>query len=76
MAASIGGYAFVGVRYGLGVWGWVGTALVLALMAGYAVAAGLLLRQPGVALPGMLGAVLIVVAWLAPGYSRYASSSW
>jgi hypothetical protein len=47
-------------------------AVVLVLLAGYTLVASLLLRQPGVALPGLLGGLFIALTWLAPaGYTFY-----
>jgi len=57
-------YAFLGVRYGLGVWDWVFAAIALVLLACYALVASVLLRQPGVALPGLLGGLLVGLMWL------------
>jgi len=68
-AGSAGVYAFVGVRYGLEAWGWVFAAIVLVLLACYTLVASVLLRQPGVALPGLLGGLLAALTWLAPGYT-------
>ena len=68
-AGSAGLYACVGVRYGLGAWGWVFAVVPLVLLASYALVSSVLLRQPCVVLPGLLGGVLVALAWLAPGYS-------
>jgi hypothetical protein len=57
-------YGFLGVRYGLGVWDWVFVAISLVLLAGYALVASVLLRQPGVALPGLFGGLLVALMWL------------
>ena len=51
-AGAAGLYAAVAVRYGLGARGWVFAAIMLVFLAGYTLAAGVLLRRPGVALPG------------------------
>jgi hypothetical protein len=70
-AGSAGLYASVGVRYGLEAWGWVFAAIALVLLASYTLVASVLLRQPGVALPGLLGGLFIALTWLAPGYTFY-----
>jgi hypothetical protein len=71
-AGSAGVYASVALRYRLGAWSWVFAAVVLVLLAGCALAAGLVMRQPGVALPGLLGGLLVALAWMAPyGFTFY-----
>src|SRR6185437_10920525 len=72
VAGSVGLYAFVGVRYGLGAADWVFAAIALVLLVSYTLAASVLLRQPDVALPGLLGGLLIAPIWLAPsGFTFY-----
>jgi hypothetical protein len=71
VVGSVGLYAFVGVRYGLLAWDWVFAAVALVLLVSYTLAASMLLRQPRVALPGLLGGLLIAAIWLAPGYTFY-----
>jgi len=68
-AGSLGLYASVGVRYGLQAWGWVFAAVPLVLLASYTLVVTVLLRQPGIALPGLLGGLFVALAWLAPGYT-------
>ena len=58
---SVGVYASVAIRYGLGVGDWVAAAILIVLLAGYLLAASALLRRPGVVLPGLLGGLF--VAW-------------
>jgi hypothetical protein len=71
-AGSAGLYAFVGVRYRLGVGDWVFAAIALVLLAGYALVASVLLRQPGVALPGLMGGLLVALTWLVlSGHTFY-----
>jgi len=65
-AGSAGLYASVGASYGLGTGDWVMAAIALVLLAGYILAASVLLRRPGVALPGLLGGLLVALAWLVP----------
>ena len=67
VVGAAGMYAFVGVRYGLQAGDWAYAAVALVLLAGYAVAASVLARQPGIAVPGLLGGLLLAVVWLAPG---------
>jgi hypothetical protein len=69
-AASAGLYASVGARFGLGTGDWVIAAIALALLAGYTLTASVLLRRPGIAFPGLLGGLLVALAWLVPyGFS-------
>ena len=71
-AGAAGLYAATIVRYRLGAGDWVFAAVVLVILAGYALVASVLLRQPGVALPGLLGGLFIALTWLAPaGYTFY-----
>jgi hypothetical protein len=71
-AGSAGVYASVALRYGLGAWSWVFAAVVLVLLAGCTLAAGVMMRQPGIALPGLLGGLLVALAWLVPyGFTFY-----
>jgi hypothetical protein len=57
-------------------------AVVLVLLAGCTLAAGVMMRQPGIALPGLLGGLLVALAWLVPyGFTFYGlivavSPSW
>jgi hypothetical protein len=68
-AGSAGVYASVTLRYGLGAGSWV---IVLVLLAGCTLAAGVTMRQPGVAVPGLLGGLLVALAWLVPyGFTFY-----
>ena len=71
-AATAGLGGAVVVRYGLGTGGWVTAAVMLIFLAGFALAASVLLRRPGIALPGLLGGLLVAVAWLAmSGFTFY-----
>ncbi len=71
-AGAAGVYAAVAVRYRLGAGGWAWALIVLLFLAGFTLAAATLLRRPGVALPGLLGGLLVTVAWLAlSGFTFY-----
>jgi len=71
-AGAAGLYAALAVRYGLGAWSWVFAAVVLVLLAGCTLAACVLVRQPGIAVPGLLGGLLVALAWLVPyGFTFY-----
>ena len=63
-AASFAIYASLTVQYGLGVGGWIGLAVVLAICVGYLLGASALLRRPGIALPGLLGGVFATAVGL------------
>jgi len=69
---SVGLYASVAIRYGLGVGDWVAAAILVVFLAGYLLAASALLRRPGVAIPGLLGGLFVALAWLAMrGFTFY-----
>ena len=71
-AGSAALYASVVARYDLGAGDWVLAAIALVLMAGYTLVAGVQLRRPGVALPGLLGGLLVALAWVVPyGFTFY-----
>lgn len=62
---SVGLYASVRIRYGLGAGNWVVVAIVLIILLTFALATIALLRRPGVAAPGLLGGLFVALAWLA-----------
>ena len=64
-AGAAGVSAVVALRYRLVAGEWVFAAVALALLAGYTLAAATLLRRPRIALPGLLGGLFTVLAWLA-----------
>ena len=69
---AAGVYAAVAVRYRLGAGGWVWAAIVLVFLVSFTLAAATLLRRPRVALPGLLGGLLVALAWLAvSGFTFY-----
>lgn len=63
-AGSAGLCAFAGARYGLEAGDWVFAAVPLVFLAGYALVACVLVRQPRVATGGLLGGLLVALAWL------------
>ena len=66
-AGGLGVFAFASIHYGLGrsAGTWIGAAILFAILAGYLLAGGSLLRRPGVAGPGLAGGLLVAAAWLA-----------
>jgi hypothetical protein len=71
-AGSAGVYASLVVRYGLGAGDWIYAAIALVLLVTYTMGACLLLRRPGVTVPGLLCGLFVAVAWLAPkGFTFY-----
>jgi len=71
-AAGAGLYAWTGVRYGLGTSDWVLAAIALVVAVGYILVVGVQVRRPGVVLPGLVGGLLVAVAWLVPnGFTFY-----
>ena len=71
-AGAAGVYAAVAVRYRLGVGGWIFAAIALVFLVSFTLAAATLLRRPVVALPGLLGGLVVALAWLAmQGFTFY-----
>ena len=71
-AGAAGVYAAVAVRYRLGGGDWVFAVITLVFLAGFTLAAATLLRRPGVALPGLLGGLVVALTWLAmQGFTFY-----
>jgi hypothetical protein len=73
-AGADGLYAAEVIRYRVGGGGWVFAAIALVFLASFTLGASLLLRRPAVAVPGLLGGLLVALAWLAmQGFSFYGS---
>ena len=75
-AGGLGVFAFASIHYGMGrsVGTWVFAAILFAILAGYLLAGGSLLRRPGVAGPGLVGGLFVAAAWLAVsgwGFGRF-----
>ena len=71
-AGAAGVYAAVAVRYRLGGGDWIFAVIELTIVAGFILAAAILLRRPGVALPGLLGGLVVALTWLAmQGFTFY-----
>jgi hypothetical protein len=74
-AVAAGGaalYASVVARYDLGAGEWVFAVIALVLLAGHTLVVGVQVRRPGVALPGLLGGLIVALAWVAPrGFTFY-----
>jgi hypothetical protein len=69
---SLGLYADVVIRNRLGIGNWVAAAITLTFLVGLIVAGSVLLRRPGVAVPGFLGGLFVALAWLAmSGFTFY-----
>ena len=62
---SLGVYASVIIRYRLGASSLIGAAIVATFLLSFVLAAVVLLRRPGVAVPGLLGGLVVAVAWMA-----------
>jgi hypothetical protein len=70
--SSVGLYASVAIRYGLGAGDWVQAAILVVFLNGYLLAASALLRRPGVTLPGLLGGLFVALASLTVhGFTFY-----
>ena len=71
-AGAAGVYAAVAVRYRLGAGGWILAAIALVFLVSFTLAAVILLRRPGLALPGLLGGLFVTLTWLAlSGFTFY-----
>ena len=71
-AGAAGVYAAVAVRYRLGAGGWIFAAIALVFLVSFTLAAATLLRRPGIALPGLLGGLVVTLTWLAlSGFTFY-----
>ena len=69
---AIGVYAAVALRYRLDAGAWVFAAIALVFLVGFTLAAVILLRRPGLALPGLLGGLFVTLTWLAlSGFTFY-----
>ena len=69
---SFGLYADVIIRHRLGIADWIGAAITLTFLASLIAAASVLLRRPGLTVPGILGGLFVAVAWLAmSGFTFY-----
>lgn len=64
-AGSVGLYAGMAVRYGLGIGDWIWVAILTVFVLGAVLGASALVRRPGVVLPGLLGGLFIAVIFLA-----------
>jgi hypothetical protein len=62
---GLGVYASVIVRYGLGSKSLVGVAIVSIFLLSFVLAALVLLRRPGIAVPGLLGGLFAGLVWVA-----------
>jgi hypothetical protein len=68
LAVAIGGlgvYASVIVRYRLGASSLIGAGIVAVFLLGFVLAALVLLRRPGIAVPGLMGGLCAALVWLA-----------
>jgi hypothetical protein len=73
LAASAAGlYGSLAVRDGLGTGAWVFAVIMLVFLVSFTLAAIVLLRRPGVAVPGLLGGLFVTLVWLAmSGFTFY-----
>ena len=71
-AGAAGVYVSVALRYRLGAGDWVFAVIALMFLVSFTLAAATLLRRPGIALPGLLGGLLVALTWLAlSGFTFY-----
>ena len=73
-AGAAGLYGSVVVRYRLGVGDRVFAVIMLVFLASFTLAASVLLRRPGIAVPGLLGGLFVTLVWLAmQGFTFYGA---
>ena len=73
-AGAAGLYGWVAVRHGLGAGDWVWAVIMLVFLVSFTLAASVLLRCPGVAVPGLLGGLFVALVWLAMrGFTFYGA---
>jgi hypothetical protein len=63
-AGSVVLYGTMADHYRLGGGAWIVAAILTVVVTGVFLGASALLRRPGVALPGLFGALIIAVSWL------------
>ena len=64
-AASLGIYTGMAVAYQFGIGGWIAITVDLLICVGFLLGASALLRRPGIAMPGLLGGLVVTVVTLA-----------
>jgi hypothetical protein len=62
--ASVGLYTSVAIHYRLAAGDWVAAGILTVFVTGVLLGASALVRRPGVAIPGLLGGLIITVTWL------------
>jgi len=62
---ALGLYGSVILRYRLGASSLIGAAIAATFLLSFVLAAVVLLRRPGVAVPGLLGGLFVALAWVA-----------
>ncbi len=63
-AGAVGLYGGIAAHYQLGGGDWIAAAILTAFVIGVLLGASALVRRPGVAIPGLLGGLFIIVTWL------------
>lgn len=64
-AGSVGLYAWVAVHYRLAGGDWIAGGILTVFVIGVLLGGSSLVRRPGVAIPGLLGGLIVVLVWLA-----------
>ena len=64
-AGSVGLYASVAVHYRLAGGDWIAGGILTVFVIGVLLGGSSLVRRPGVAIPGLLGGLIVVLVWLA-----------
>jgi hypothetical protein len=63
-AGAVGLYGAMAVHYRLGGGDWIAVGILTVFVIGVFLGASALVRRPGVAIPGLLGGLIIALVWL------------
>src|SRR5450432_873209 len=70
--ASVGLYISVAIHYRLATGDWVAAGILTVFVTGVLLGASALVRRPGVAIPGLLGGLVVALVWLTlSGFTFY-----
>jgi len=70
--ASVGLYISVAIHYRLATGDWVAAGILTVFVTGVLLGASALVRRPGVAIPGLLGGLIVALVWLTlSGFTFY-----
>ena len=64
-AGAVGLYGGLAVHYRLGGGDWIAAGILTVFVIGVLLGASALVRRPGVAIPGLLGGLIVALVWLS-----------